>query len=80
MEASTPTAGKRVPRDLPVALTCANKAFEKVRYVYEGDSADVTFVLSDVPTLLRRVILEKRPEWRNVRRRVEEGTPTRKAG
>ncbi len=71
MEASSPTATGPVPRALPEALACGNKAFEKVRYIYEGNNADVIFILTDLPTVLRRVIVDKRPELRNIRRKVQ---------
>jgi hypothetical protein len=63
--------GGTVPRDLPTALSMANKSFEKVRYLYEGDLDGVAYILTDLPTILRRVIVHRRPEWRNIRRKLQ---------
>ena len=60
--------GKIVPRDLPSALSMANKTFEKVRYAYEDELENVAYLLSDLPTILKRVILEMRPEWSGLSR------------
>lgn len=73
------SSGEKVPRSLPDSLARAHKAFERVRYVYEGIDG-VSFFLTDLPTVLKRVILRKHPEWRTVRRKVEEGGPIKKAG
>lgn len=61
--------GVSVKRDLPSALMAGNRAFEKARYNYEGQSKDTNFYISDLPRLLGRVILEKKPEWASLRRR-----------
>jgi hypothetical protein len=64
-----------VPRDLPMALKLANQAFEKLRYSYEGNIADVGYLLGgDLPWILRRVILSRRPEWAKLRPKVEESS------
>jgi hypothetical protein len=63
--------GETLKRDLPSALAAASRAFEKTRYSYEGDSSDTQFYISDLPRLLGRVILELKPEWANLRRRVK---------
>jgi hypothetical protein len=65
-------AGKPVPRDLPTALLVSNKSFEKVRYLYEGELDGITYVLTDMPTILRRIILHKHPEWRSASRKLQE--------
>jgi len=65
-------SGSKVPRDLPTNLAESNKAFEKLRYAYEGGLDSVRYNLSDLPTLLRRVILESHPSWGTLRRLVEE--------
>ena len=60
--------GKIVPRDLSTALSMANKTFEKVRYAYEDELEGVAYMLSDLPTILKRVILAMRPEWHGLSR------------
>jgi hypothetical protein len=60
--------GQRIIRDLPGALAAANRSFERIRYSYEGNTADVQYFLQDLPQLLGRVILEMRPEWRGLQR------------
>lgn len=64
--------GIPVPRDLPTALKLANKAFEKLRYSYEGDIHGVAYLLGDLPTILRRIVLEIHPEWARRRPVVNE--------
>jgi hypothetical protein len=60
--------GQKIFRDLPSALSAASKAFERLRYSYEGNTADVQYFLQDLPQLLGRVILERKPEWKGLRR------------
>jgi hypothetical protein len=62
----------RFPRDLPSILALANKAFEKVRYSYEGDLDGVAYLLSDLPAILKFIALLAHPEWAQRRPKVEE--------
>jgi hypothetical protein len=50
------------PSDLPNALVTCARAFERLRYGYEDPDRQV-FYLSDLPTILWRIILDIRPEW-----------------
>jgi hypothetical protein len=56
--------GQKIARDLPGALTAASKSFERIRYSYEGNTADLQYFLQDLPQLLRRVVVELKPEWK----------------
>jgi hypothetical protein len=62
--------GETLKRDLPSALSAASRAFEKIRYSYEEDSTETQFYISDLPRILGRVILEMKPEWGRLQRRV----------
>jgi hypothetical protein len=64
--------GQTLARDLPSALKAGSLSFEKMRYGYEGKSAETQFYISDVPRLLGRVIIEMKPAWANLRRQVSE--------
>lgn len=68
--------GQNIARDLPSALAVASKAFERIRYSYEGNTADVQYFLQDLPQLLGRVILELKPEWNGVRRTFRPLAPS----
>jgi hypothetical protein len=57
-------AGRKAARDLPGALAAASKSFERLRYSYEGNTADVQYFLQDLPQLLGRVVFELKPEWK----------------
>lgn len=72
LEAHSSPGAAPVPRDLRDALASAEHTFEKVRYIYEKGASSIVFVLSDLPTVLRRVIVEMQPSWRRLRRTVEE--------
>lgn len=48
------------------------RAFERMRYGYEPETKDSQFYIGDMPIILERVILEYRPEWGKLRRRVVE--------
>ena len=61
-------------RDLPGAIEASRKAFEQIRYNYEKGNENHRFIISDLPTILNRVILEMKPEWRNLYRPVKEMT------
>jgi hypothetical protein len=64
--------GIKMPRDLPSALAVGSKAFERIRYSYEGGTQDLQYYLQDLPLLLGRVILEMRPEWKTLRRTPQQ--------
>jgi hypothetical protein len=58
-----------IPRDLRSALAAGNDAFQTMRYCYEPDQAKkICFVLTDLPLVLKTVILQIKPEWRHVGR------------
>jgi hypothetical protein len=57
-----------IARDLPTALTAGSEAFEKIRYSYEGDTEELQYYLQDLPKLLGHIILQMKPEWRDLRR------------
>jgi HEPN domain len=52
-----------VPRDLRSALDSCGDFFEKGRYIYE-DPSSVRFWLSDLPPILKSVVLTLKPEWK----------------
>lgn len=52
-----------VPRNLSWALEAGSDAFEKERYRYEEEKPNLKFILSDLPGILRKVILEIHPDW-----------------
>lgn len=60
--------GQKIFRDLPSALTAASRSFERIRYSYEGNTADVQYFLQDLPQLLGRIVLEMKPEWKGLKR------------
>jgi len=51
-----------LPRDLRSNLSAGANGFRLIRYIYEGGS-DIEFLLSDLPLILKRRILELKPEW-----------------
>ncbi len=56
--------------DLRANLAAGNDAFRQMRYSYEPEQAKkIRFFLTDLPMVLRVVILEMRPEWRDRHRR-----------
>jgi hypothetical protein len=57
--------GQKIFRDLPDALTAASRSFERIRYSYEGNTADLQYFLHDLPQLLRQVVVEIKPEWKH---------------
>jgi hypothetical protein len=59
------------PLDLPTALKDGGHTFDAVRYAHEGD-VKCRFVMGDLPRVLRAVILEKKPEWDKVQRKVHQ--------
>jgi hypothetical protein len=66
------SGGNKFKRDLPGAIADSSRAFEKMRYSYEPGSKDCDFNIIDVPRILRRVILEGKPEWASLGRDVKE--------
>ena len=52
----------KIPRRLADALIEGNKAFEQLRYIYEGPPS-FRFFLGDLPLALRRTILDAEPSW-----------------
>jgi hypothetical protein len=64
--------GDTLKRDLPSAIKAGRRAFEKMRYSYEPESKGSQFYISDLPRLLYRVILEKKPEWARLQRKVSQ--------
>jgi hypothetical protein len=69
-------AGEKAARDLPGALAAASKSFERIRYSYEGNTAEVQYFLQDLPQLLRQVIVEFKPTWKNHLRGYRPLPPT----
>jgi hypothetical protein len=67
--------GQKVVRDLPGALSVASNSFELIRYSYKGNTAELQYFLQDLPQLLGRVILEMKPEWKDVRRTGRPAEP-----
>ena len=59
-------SGRKIPRDLPTALTVCGRAFEGMRYVYE-DPMKTNFYLIDLARILLNVIWDIKPEWKNIR-------------
>jgi hypothetical protein len=67
--------GEAIARDLPTALTRGSEAFEQIRYSYEIVVGEpMQYYLQDLPRLLGHIILQMKPEWRNLRR-VPEPLP-----
>lgn len=64
--------GETLHRDLPSAIKAGRRAFEKMRYAYEPESKGSQFYIADLPRLLYYVILEKKPEWARLQRKVNE--------
>ena len=61
------------PRDLLTSLSEGNKGFVDLRYSYEGQTGlRLRFRLGDLPRMLRKVILEMKPEWRGLAPRLRE--------
>jgi hypothetical protein len=61
--------------DLPSALQAGNRAFEHIRYNYEPESVNSDFYIGDLPALLMKVILQKKPEWENLEHEVKQIAP-----
>ncbi len=64
--------GHKLHRDLPGALRDGSRSFEEIRYSYETKGKGARFYLSDLPRILGLTILEKKPEWEHLVRRVSE--------
>jgi hypothetical protein len=56
--------GSTLKLDLPYLLNIGANAFVELRYFYEKQRAD--FLLGDFPNLLRKVILERFPQWGSI--------------
>ena len=67
--------GEGIARDLRTALAAGSKAFEKIRYSYEGGTEQLQYYLQDLPILLGRIVLERKPEWAGLRRGYREVAP-----
>jgi hypothetical protein len=67
--------GITIARDLPSALEAGSDAFQKIRYSYEGGTENLKYYLQDLPQLLRRVIVEMRPELKGLERRYQQLLP-----
>jgi HEPN domain-containing protein len=61
----TPLANQhKLPTDLPNAVVTCQKAFERMRYIYEYEDG-VVYYLQGLPTLIIDVILDEiKPEWK----------------
>jgi HEPN domain-containing protein len=55
--------GLKLPSDLRSALALGGKAFELIRYLYEGLEEEFAFYLGAMPDILGKVVLELRPDW-----------------
>jgi hypothetical protein len=66
IESSQYDGASKFKRDLPGAISDSSRAFEKIRYRYEPNSQNSTFNIGDLPRILRRVILEGKPDWANL--------------
>jgi hypothetical protein len=62
---------KPEPLDLPSALVGGGNAFAVLRYAHEG-SVNLRFVLGDLPYVLRAAIIERKPEWADIKRNYRE--------
>ncbi len=71
MESSL-SKGSKFCRDLPGALKAGSRTFERMRYQYEPASQIGAFNLGDLPRILRRIILQKKPKWTNLALDVEQ--------
>lgn len=60
--------GHKVPRDLRTQIEMGARGFEKIRYQYEDANQEVTFMLTDFPSVLRGTIFDYKPEWKLIRR------------
>jgi HEPN domain-containing protein len=56
-------AGVPVPRDLPGVLKECGDAFTAIRYEYE-DPLKANFLMSELPPMLKEVVLAARPDWK----------------
>lgn len=56
-------AKEPIPRHFPTLLKLGANTFVELRYVYEK-KRDIFNLLTDLPSILRRVIVEIQPSWR----------------
>jgi hypothetical protein len=54
-----------VSDDVREALSQGARAFEELRYAYEGEPT-CRFYIDTMPRMLRRMILRRKPEWRGL--------------
>jgi hypothetical protein len=59
------TTGKPIPRDFSSLLDLSGRAFSEIRYVHEDPTG--SFLVGDLPPVLRIVILERQPLWATLR-------------
>ncbi|MEY9157342.1 hypothetical protein [Bradyrhizobium japonicum] len=57
------TTGDDVPTDLAWALENGANAFTQLRYIHENNGQGTSFILGNLPDMLRLVVLELKPEW-----------------
>jgi hypothetical protein len=62
--------GKKISRDFQVLLDKSSNAFTELRYAHEEPKS--SFLVGDLPPMIRTVILERRPMWATLR----HGRPT----
>ena len=55
--------GYKIPRDLNSLMSLAGRTFEDVRYAHERAPAG-NFYLTDLPALLRSIIIGMKPSWK----------------
>lgn len=67
--------GTNIPRDLDTAIAELDCGFENLRYVYENHQ--FKFYVSDLPTVLRTVILQIQPTWGSFYRNPDVDPQTR---
>jgi hypothetical protein len=60
-----PPFGDSVSDDVRKALSDGARAFEELRYAYEGEPTG-RFYIGDNPRMLRRMIWQRKPEWRGL--------------
>lgn len=57
------TTGDTIPTDLAWSLKNGRSAFIRLRYVHEDDGMGTSFMLTDLPEMLRQVVVEMQPVW-----------------
>jgi HEPN domain-containing protein len=59
-------SGSPIPTDLDWTLSEGSSAFTSIRYLHEVDNSKTKFLLGDLPSILRDVIIQIKPEWANM--------------